>query len=68
MSNFTVPDMSCGHCTAAIEKAIKAIDPSATVVCVHATKSVSVESNLSEPAVSEAIRSAGFNVSSLSAP
>jgi copper chaperone len=62
MSRFTVPDMSCGHCTAAIEKAIKEVDPTATVVCEIDAKSVSVESFLSETAVSGAISNAGFKV------
>ncbi len=29
MTTLTIPDMSCGHCTATIEKTIKAIDPTA---------------------------------------
>jgi len=28
---FHVPDMSCGHCVATIEKALKAKDPTATL-------------------------------------
>ena len=28
---FHVPDMSCGHCVATIEKALKAEDPTATL-------------------------------------
>ena len=63
MSSFNVPDMSCGHCTAAIEKAVKAIDPTATVSCDLGTKMVSVESIISDHAVSEAIRDAGYEVS-----
>ncbi|MSU88484.1 copper chaperone [Rhodobacteraceae bacterium 2CG4] len=62
MSSFNVPDMSCGHCTATIEKAIKAIDPTATVACDLDTRTVSVESFLSDRAVSEAIRNAGYDV------
>lgn len=65
MSRFTVPDMSCGHCTAAIEKAVKSIDPTATVACDLETKTVAVETFLSERAVSEAIREAGYEPSSL---
>ena len=48
MNRFTVPDMSCGHCTAAIEKAVKSIDPTATVACDLETKTVAVETFLSE--------------------
>ncbi|MGY9048676.1 Heavy metal binding protein [Puniceibacterium antarcticum] len=62
MSRFNVPEMSCGHCTAAIEKAIKAIDPTATVSCDLGIRAVSVESFLSARAVTEAIRDAGYDV------
>lgn len=62
MTRFDVPDMSCGHCTAAIEKSIKAIDPAAKVSCDLGNKSVEVDSFLSERAVSEAIRDAGYEV------
>ena len=62
MSSFNVPKMSCGHCTAAIEKAIKAIDPTATVSCDLGTRTVAVESFLSDRAVSEAIRNAGYDL------
>ena len=59
---FNVPDMSCGHCTSTIEKAIKAIDPTATVSCDLGTRTVAVESFLSDRAVSEAIRNAGYDL------
>ncbi|SFU16982.1 heavy-metal-associated domain-containing protein [Sedimentitalea nanhaiensis] len=62
MTRISVPDMSCGHCTTAIEKAIMAIDPTARVSCDLGTHSVEVESFLSERAISEAIRSGGFEV------
>ena len=63
MSSFTVPGMSCGHCTATIDKAIWSIDPTATVSCDLSTHTVSVESFLSVRAVSEAIKNAGYDVS-----
>lgn len=62
MTRFDVPEMDCGHCTAIIEKAIKAIDPSATVTCDTGTRKVDVESTLSERALSDAIRNAGYDV------
>jgi len=62
MSNFSVPEMSCGHCTAAIEKSIKALDPAAKVACELDTRTVQVESNLSDSALSDAIRDAGYDV------
>ena len=62
MTRLSIPDMSCGHCTAAIEKAITAIDPTARVSCDLETRTVDVQRALSERALSEAIREAGYDV------
>jgi len=62
MTRFDVPGMSCGHCTATIEKAIKAADSNAKVTCDTGTRKVDVESTLSEEALAEAIRNAGYEV------
>lgn len=61
MRRLSVPDMSCGRCAAAIEKAIKAIDPTAKVSCDLGAHIIDVESFLSERALSEAIRDAGYD-------
>ena len=56
---FSVPDMSCGHCTAAIEKEIKAKAPGASVSCDLGSKIVEVTG--AEPdSVQAAIRDAGY--------
>ena len=60
MTRFTVPDMSCGHCTAAIEKANKAADATASVDCNLEDHSVSVESALPEARLRAAISEAGY--------
>ncbi len=60
MTRFSVPDMSCGHCTAAIEKAIKAIDATASVECDLDDHMVSVSSGLSPTALQSAILEAGY--------
>ena len=65
MTRFDVPEMSCGHCTAAIEKAIKAIDPTAKVTCDTDARKVDVESILNPRALTEAIRSAGYDVTTV---
>ncbi len=57
---FSVPEMSCGHCTAAIEKAVKAVDPAATVECDLESRVVSIGSALDAAAVRTAIREAGY--------
>lgn len=60
MTNFTVPEMSCGHCTAAIEKEIKGADQSADVSCDLSDRSVAVQSTLGNDAILAAIKEAGY--------
>jgi copper chaperone len=57
---FSVPKMSCGHCTASIEKSIKAKDPAAAVSTDLETRSVSVDSVLPFADVLQAITDAGY--------
>ncbi len=57
---FSVPDMSCGHCTAAIEKSIIAVDSGAKVRCDLSDHSVEVSSTLPQDAIGSAIREAGY--------
>lgn len=57
---FLVPEMSCGHCTAAIEKTIKQADPAATVVFDLPARRVQVESSLSNADLINAISEAGY--------
>jgi copper chaperone len=57
---FHVPDMSCGHCTAAIEKGIKAKDPAAVVTTDLGSHVVSVVSTLPPANVRQAIADAGY--------
>jgi copper chaperone len=58
---FTVPDMSCGHCTNAIEKAIKAADAGADVHCDLGTHTVSVSGGLSANQLGDILRAAGYD-------
>lgn len=60
---FHVPDMSCGHCTAAITKGVKAIDPAAEVLTDLDTRTVTVTSGQSEEQVKTAIHAAGYETS-----
>ncbi|MCZ0961562.1 heavy-metal-associated domain-containing protein [Paracoccus benzoatiresistens] len=56
---FTVPDMSCGHCKAAIEAAIADAGGRATVDL--AQKTVTVE-GLDQARAVDAIRAAGYDI------
>ena len=57
---FNVPDMSCGHCAAAIEAAIKGQDPGASVACDLDSRRVVVDSALSGAAIAETLSGAGY--------
>lgn len=57
-----VPEMSCGHCTAAITKSVKASDPAAQVETDLESHTVQVETRASQAEVLAAIKSAGYEV------
>ena len=60
MLRFNVTGMSCGHCTAAIEQAIKALDPQAEVATDIKLARVSVQSTATAAQLSAAIANAGY--------
>ncbi|MBV2361521.1 heavy-metal-associated domain-containing protein [Thalassococcus sp. CAU 1522] len=62
---FHVPDMSCGHCTAAITKEIAALDPQARVTTDLNARTVDVDTKQPSAAVSQAITSAGYDATLL---
>ena len=57
---FHVPDMSCGHCTAAIDKALKAIDPEAKVDTDLPSKTVTIGSAKDPASIRAALKEAGY--------
>lgn len=60
MYNFEVSDMTCSHCVATVEKAVKSVDGTAAVTIDLSKIAVKIES--AKPAVSfaEAIQEAGY--------
>ncbi|MBN9063834.1 MAG: hypothetical protein BGP06_17560 [Rhizobiales bacterium 65-9] len=57
---FKVADMTCGHCAAAIVKAVQTVDPGAKVAADPSSKTVSVAGAADAAAVERAIREAGY--------
>lgn len=57
-----VPNMACSACGETIAKAVKAVDPAATVQANPKTKLVSIETQASEAIVKQAITDAGYSV------
>lgn len=59
---LTVPNLACSACSDTITKAIKAIDPAATVQADPKTKQVNIETQAAEAAIKQAITDAGYTV------
>ncbi|MGE5655280.1 MAG: heavy-metal-associated domain-containing protein [Actinomycetota bacterium] len=55
-----VPKIACSACVDTVTKAVKTVDPSASVQADPKTKMVSVETKASETAVKEAIAKVGY--------
>jgi copper chaperone len=68
MIEFTVSDMTCGHCAATITDAVKSVDPAGRCEIDLATRRVKVESVLSPERISAAISRAGFTPTPATAP
>lgn len=60
MIELTVKDMRCGGCVSAVTKALKAVDPQASVEVDLASKRVRVETRQPVDALTQALHQAGY--------
>ncbi len=60
MTDFLVPDMTCGHCEASIRKTVAALPGVDDIVIDRLKKHVSVRGSAPDEAVRKAIETAGF--------
>lgn len=60
MITLKVPDMSCGHCTGVITKAIKELDQAATIGFDMHNRMVQVDTAQPQDAVAKALTRAGY--------
>lgn len=60
MTKFSVPEMSCGHCTSAIEKEISGKDTAAKISFDLDNRTVEVTSTLDTTALLAVIKEAGY--------
>ena len=67
MHQVKVTGMSCGHCVAAIEKAVKGLDPQADVAADIEKGEVTVKSDVAFASISDAIREAGYENEAINA-
>ena len=59
---FTVTGMTCGHCEAAVKRAIETLDAGAQVSIDRNANRVDVTSGQPREALAEAIRAEGYEV------
>jgi len=60
---YSVPDMTCGHCTSSIESALKALDSGANVKTDLVTHTVEIETSVAETAILAAMKNEGYPAS-----
>jgi copper chaperone len=60
MITLSIPEMTCGHCKAAVEAAITRIDAQAVTRVDLAARRAEVDTSAPEEAVIEALSAAGF--------
>ena len=60
MTKYSIPDMSCGHCKASVEKAVASVDPSAKVVVDLTTRHADIVSTSMPAAMIAALKQAGY--------
>lgn len=57
---FTLPNLSCNHCVASVTRAIRAIDPDASIDVDLPAKRVSIDSDCDTPTLAHALDEAGY--------
>lgn len=60
MLEFNLPDMSCGHCVAAVTQTVRQVDPKAKVDVDLNAKIVKIESAEDRASIAAALTQAGY--------
>lgn len=63
MTTLSIPEMSCGHCKATVDKAIHAVDPAAVLDFDMEARTVAVRSGAALDSLRAALRDAGYEAS-----
>lgn len=60
MTEFQLPDMSCGHCASKVTQALKSADPACQVEVDLKTRTVRVQSDAHRAVLADALTEAGY--------
>jgi len=60
MTKLNIPDMTCGHCKAAVEKAVAGVDAAAKVTVDLETRTVEIDSSADMAAILSALKEEGY--------
>ncbi|TJZ78182.1 heavy-metal-associated domain-containing protein [Paracoccus hibiscisoli] len=60
MTTFNIPNMSCGHCKATVQKTIHAIDPEAQIDFDMASRRITLDSRAKPDDIKAALAAAGY--------
>jgi len=60
MTKLNVPEMSCGHCKASVEKAVASVDASASVVVDLENRTVEISGTADAAALLDALKGEGY--------
>lgn len=60
MTTFHIPDMTCGHCKATVEKAIIVLDPEAHINFDMEARRIALDSVMEVAKVQAALAEAGY--------
>ena len=63
MTTYHIPDMSCGHCKATVEKTIHGLDSAARIEFDMAARKITVESGIDTARMTTALAEAGYPAS-----
>jgi copper chaperone len=67
MLRFKIAKMTCGHCAASVERAVRSVDPRAAVSIDLARQEVAIQTAAEERLVAGALRSAGYESQAIAA-
>jgi copper chaperone len=65
MTTLSIPEMSCGHCKASVDKAIKSLDPAASLDFDMTARTVAVETSASLAAMQTALKAVGYEAAAV---